>query len=164
MRLNSNERFIVIAVCVLVSILTSLDIAEDLKEGSPLSHTIVEASIVFILTSFGLYTWKNSLKKQIHLKRNLDLAMKESKEWQEETKSLREGLSRIIDEQFKSWGLTPAEFEVAWLLIKGLSQKKIAEIRSTSEKTIRQQATTIYKKANVSSRSELSAIFVEDLL
>jgi hypothetical protein len=36
--------------------------------------------------------------------------------------------------------------------------------RNTSEKTVRQQASAIYQKSNLSSRSELSAFFLEDLL
>jgi DNA-binding NarL/FixJ family response regulator len=42
--------------------------------------------------------------------------------------------------------------------------KEIAEIRNTQEKTVRQQATTIYKKSELSGRQELAAFFLEDIL
>lgn len=50
------------------------------------------------------------------------------------------------------------------LLLKGLSFKEIASVRDTMEKTVRQQASTIYEKANVSGRHVFSAWFMEDLL
>jgi DNA-binding NarL/FixJ family response regulator len=48
--------------------------------------------------------------------------------------------------------------------LKGLSLKEAADVRSTSEKTVRAQAQAIYEKSGLSSRSELSAFFLEDLL
>nr|HMN69592.1 helix-turn-helix transcriptional regulator [Bdellovibrionales bacterium] len=66
--------------------------------------------------------------------------------------------------QLTSWKLTISEKEVAFLLLKGLSLKEIAEIRKTSEKTARAQSTAIYEKSGLSGRSELAAFFLEDLL
>ncbi len=48
--------------------------------------------------------------------------------------------------------------------MKGLSMKEIAAIRNTSESTVRQQATSIYRKANVHGRQEFIAYFLEDQL
>jgi len=59
---------------------------------------------------------------------------------------------------------TPAEREIALFILKGLSAKEIADLRDTSERTIRQQAQAIYSKANLSGRAALSAFFLEDLL
>ena len=73
-------------------------------------------------------------------------------------------MGEAIDHQFTRWSLSPAEREVGLLLLKGLSHKEIAEIRSTSETTIRQQALAIYRKSGLHSRTELSAFFLEDLL
>ena len=66
--------------------------------------------------------------------------------------------------QFERWQLTAAEREVALLLLKGLSHKEIAVLRDTSERTIRQQAQSIYGKSNLSGRAALSAFFLEDML
>ena len=54
--------------------------------------------------------------------------------------------------------------EVALLLLKGLSTKEIASVRATSERTIREQARSIYTKAGLTGRAALSAFFLEDLL
>ena len=71
---------------------------------------------------------------------------------------------KYIREQFDSWGLTPSEKEVALILLKGLSLNDIAKLRDTKEKTVRQQASTIYHKCNVAGRNELSAWFFDDML
>jgi DNA-binding NarL/FixJ family response regulator len=75
-----------------------------------------------------------------------------------------DGLSKAIDQQLSKWKLSAAEKEVAFLLLKGLSLKEIAEVRNTSEKTARVQSIAVYSKSNLSGRSELSAFFLEDLL
>jgi len=74
------------------------------------------------------------------------------------------GLAAALDDQFERWNLSPAEKEVALLLLKGLSHKEIAEIRSVTEATARQQARAVYKKAGLSGRHDLAAFFLEDLM
>ncbi len=73
-------------------------------------------------------------------------------------------LGRHVEQYFHSWRFTAAEQEVAWLLLKGFSFAEIAGLRDVKEKTLRQQATSIYAKAEVSGRSELAATFLEDVL
>jgi DNA-binding CsgD family transcriptional regulator len=50
------------------------------------------------------------------------------------------------------------------LLLKGLSFNEISAIRETKEKTVRQQASEIYKKAGVVGRHAFAAWFFEDFL
>ena len=73
-------------------------------------------------------------------------------------------MSAAIRSQFDDWRFTQAEAEIGFLLLKGLSHKEIAEVRGTSERTAREQARSVYAKADLSGRSELSAFFLEDLL
>ena len=73
-------------------------------------------------------------------------------------------LAAAIDKQFGRWQLTAAEREIGLLLLKGLSHREVAELRQTSEATVRQQALALYRKAGLRSRSDLSAFFLEDLL
>jgi len=84
--------------------------------------------------------------------------------WSEIARKQMNGLSIYIDAQFEQWGLTPAETDVALLLLKGFSMREIADLRQISERTARQQATTVYAKADVNGRATLSAFFLEDLL
>ena len=74
------------------------------------------------------------------------------------------GLGDAIDRQCERWGLSAAEKEIALLLLKGLSLKEIAAVRQTSERTVRQQAQSIYRRSSLGGRAELAAFFLEDLL
>lgn len=70
----------------------------------------------------------------------------------------------VMQKQFDAWCLTASEQDVVIGLLKGLSFREIAELRETREKTVRQQASSVYRKAGVASRNELAAWFFEDLL
>lgn len=70
----------------------------------------------------------------------------------------------VLEDSFEEWGLTPAEKDVALFAIKGLSTREIAELRDTSEGTVKAQTNAIYKKAGVSGRSQLLSLFIDDLM
>jgi len=103
-------------------------------------------------------------QEQLSLVRDLEVARSEGEKWRMDMRELVRGLGSAIDAQFDRWQLTPAEREVAMLMLKGLSHKEIAAVRDASERTVRQQARAIYSKANLSGRAALSAFFLEDLL
>jgi len=90
-------------------------------------------------------------------------ASDESRAWRRQSRRFLDGLSRAVEAQFEAWALSPAEADVAGLLLKGASLREIAILRHTAEATIRQQAQNIYRKSGLSNRSELSAYFLEDL-
>lgn len=70
----------------------------------------------------------------------------------------------LLEERFASWGLTPAEREVAIFAIKGLSSQEIAQIRQTSEGTVKAQMAAIYRKAAGTGRPQLLSLFIEELM
>lgn len=74
-----------------------------------------------------------------------------------------EGERTAIARQMESWGLSSAELEIGWMILKGLQFKEIAGARGTSERTVRQQAQAIYAKSGIPNRAEFSAHFLEDL-
>jgi DNA-binding NarL/FixJ family response regulator len=83
---------------------------------------------------------------------------------EEKNKRISSALKTTISTQLIQWELTESEIQIAFLLVKGFSGKEIASIRLTSEKTIRDQSSHIYRKAGVKSRAEFAAFFLEDLL
>lgn len=95
---------------------------------------------------------------------DLALSRAEAARWKQDAADLIGGLGAAIDRQLEKWALSPAEKEVALLLLKGLSHKEVAEIRAVSETTVRQQARALYKKAGLGGRADLAAFFLEDLL
>ncbi|WP_323811294.1 helix-turn-helix transcriptional regulator [Yoonia sp. 67-2] len=69
-----------------------------------------------------------------------------------------------IDRQFEEWRLTPSERIVALLVIKGFSNVEIAKLRGTTESTIKSQVTSIFRKANLTSRLQLVVCVIEDVV
>lgn len=72
--------------------------------------------------------------------------------------------SLLMESHFADWRLTAAERDVALFLVKGLSTREIAEVRATSEGTVKAQTNAIYRKATVTGRSQLLSLFIEDLM
>lgn len=70
----------------------------------------------------------------------------------------------LLRERFEEWGLTPSEKDVALFAIKGMSTAEIAQLRSTSEGTVKAQTNAIYRKAGVTGRPQLLSLFIEDLM
>lgn len=70
----------------------------------------------------------------------------------------------LLAERFSEWGLTRAEKDVALFAIKGMSTAEIAQLRTTSEGTIKAQTNAIYRKAGVTGRAQLISLFIEDLV
>jgi DNA-binding NarL/FixJ family response regulator len=156
-----------IAFFVVIVLLIGSDLVFDYREGTPVSHLLVESLILAAATLGLAMGWRRFVAARAEsrlLRRDLERALAEARRWREESRALIEGLGEAIDRQFKRWELTPAEAEVGVLLLKGLSHREAAEVRSTSERTVRQQARSLYKKAGLAGRSELAAFFLEDLL
>jgi DNA-binding CsgD family transcriptional regulator len=143
------------------------DLSDDLAEGAGFWHIgpevlIVIGTVVIAVLALLQYTRVTEKAERFALKvRELEA---ENRDWQERTKMYSEGLAKEIDLQLTRWELSQAEKQIALLLLKGLSNKEIAEIRETTEHTIKQQSSAVYRKSGLSSRSELSAFFLEDLL
>lgn len=151
-----------------VAVMSSLDVFSDIKNKVAWAHVLVELSIVFcsLLSAILLMHWfyKVSQTTLNEVKTKLIETDKEARFWREENKHIVRGLSANIYEQFNIWHLTPTECEIGFLLLKGYSLQEIAEFKSKSERTVREQAGNIYHKANLTGRSELTAFFLEDLL
>lgn len=150
-----------------ISVLIGWDLVMDYESGTDWLHLAIE-SLILLAAAAGL-VWlclrflllRNAAQL---LKRDLMAARAEAQKWREESRDLLRGLGVAIERQFVRWKLTPAESEVGLLLLKGLSHKEAARTRGTSERTVRQQARSLYLKAGLAGRSELAAFFLEDLL
>lgn len=70
---------------------------------------------------------------------------------------------QLIEESFKRWSLSPAEYDVAMFLFKGLNATEIAQIRGTSEGTVKAQCSAVYRKAGVQNRAELLMAVMDSL-
>lgn len=73
-------------------------------------------------------------------------------------------LAKVMNDYFRTWGLTPTEEDVAAFTLKGMSIAEIAVLRGSREGTIKAHLNAIYRKADVSGRSQLVSLLVEDLM
>lgn len=130
-------------------------------------HVVFESLIVAggltAVTSFWLGWWRAEHASE-RLRRSLHQQRAERDAWKASAQQALAGFGSAIDEQFTRWHLTPAEREVALLLLKGRSHKAIAQATGRSSATVRQHATVVYQKAGLAGRAELAAYFLEDVV
>lgn len=157
-----------IALYAVIFALIALDIVSDYGEGIDWAHVAIELLVLLIavagLTMLGRAYYQDMQLTLRDLQSNLVSAQQEAQRWREESRELIQGLGVEIQKQFLRWGLTQAESEVGLLLLKGFSHQEIADIRASSERTVREQARSLYRKAGLAGRSSLAAFFLEDLL
>jgi DNA-binding CsgD family transcriptional regulator len=151
----------------------ALLLAEEFVQGDEpltLSALLLESLELALLVGCAVALALLILRMQAHeeesriLLEDVRIVRAESQRWRSQVEDHLRGLGAAIQEQFETWNLSKAEQEVSLLLLKGFSHKEIARLRRTSTTTIRQQAASIYQKANLSGRAALSAFFLEDLL
>jgi DNA-binding CsgD family transcriptional regulator len=162
-----SERRMITVILAGVAALNLADVTADWVSGGSTSHLSVEllAACAAILGLGWLWSRYFGLRRRIaDVHRSLQEARADARLWRERHRQVLHGLSQAIDLQLAAWKLTPAEREVAFLLLKGLSFKEVGAVRGASERTVRQQALSVYHKAGLEGRAELAAFFLEDLL
>ena len=157
-----------LGVFIILFLTSFVDILYDWDGmGGLNAHILVEMFMgLMSLIAFGVLLFTSWQQKQVLQKmgNNLTQAQEALDSAQHQSKKLMGEFSKIIQTQFGLWNFTQSEKEVALLLLKGLTLDEIASVRETKEKTVRQQASNLYKKAGISGRHELVAFFFEDLL
>jgi len=161
------ERTVVITFLTIAFFLF-IDIADDLAHGAHLTHVLLEGIGLSISTVMFIWLYRNETKEVSYqlqtASQNLSQVMADRDVWRTKALQFLDGLGRVIDEQFEKWHLSESEKDIGLLILKGLSHKEIADIRATSERTVRQQATSIYAKAGLENKNQLAAFFLEDLI
>ena len=150
-----------------IAILSFIDIYREFISNESTGHLIYEMIIAVTASALAFTLLKNlqETKSELRVTRiELEDKLKENEQWRSDYNRILKGVSSAIQDQFDGCNLTPAEKDVGLLLLKGLSYKEIAEVRQTSEKTVRQQASVIYQKSLLPGRAELSAYFLDDFL
>lgn len=155
-------------VFLLIALQFGVDLVWDKVQGDAGPwHLGIEALTGAISLVLGLRLLR-ALRHRSHtitdLKSALQASQEEADRWRGEAAHVLQGMGRALNLQFERWNLSHAERDVALFLLKGFSTRDIADLRATSERTVRQQAQDVYRKAGLSGRAELSAFFLEDLL
>jgi DNA-binding CsgD family transcriptional regulator len=145
----------------------TIDLVLDQPQRWLSFHVVFELLMIvgalLMATTLWLGWWRAE-QSATQLRKSLEGRSERRDAWRESSRTALEGLGRAIDRQFEAWGLTPAEGEVALLLLKGYSHKQVAQATGRGERTARQHASAVYQKADLSGRAELAAFFLEDLM
>lgn len=71
---------------------------------------------------------------------------------------------KYLKHQFDEWELSPTEKNITILVIKGFGNQEIAEIRGTTESTVKSQMSSIFRKTKTTSRNQLVTWMLEDVI
>ncbi len=121
---------------------------------------LVGAMVAVAWTTVGLHGLRADHEV---MRQDLARAVALGEAWRTGASAEIETFSSAIRKEFDAWSLSPAEADIAGLLMKGVSVRDIARLRGTSETTIRQQAQAVYRKSGLSGRAELAAYFLDSL-
>lgn len=168
-REDESGRMRTMLVIALSSIVVggTADLVLDAPESWLSFHVFFEALLIAGAVTMATVLWLGwwrSARAENELRRSLAARQSERDHWRASAERALAGFGQAIDEQFRSWGLTPAEREVALLVVKGLGHKEIAAQMGRSERTIRQHASAVYEKAGLAGRAELAAYFLRDVM
>lgn len=126
-------------------------------------ETLMIAGALLLSTTLWLGWWRAE-RSVVELQRSLEARREERDAWRESARHALAGLGEAVARQFDAWSLTPAEREVALLLLQGYSHKQVAQATGRNERTARQHASAVYHKAGLAGRAELAAFFFADLM
>jgi DNA-binding CsgD family transcriptional regulator len=166
---HEDERLRLILAVALVSIVVGggIDLWMDQPQEWLSFHVVFETTMIagaLVMATTLWLGWWRSVRSVEELRRSLRAREAERDAWRSSAEHALEGMGRAIDRQFDAWGLTPAERDVALLLLKGHSHKAIAKSTGRSPQTVRQHAAAVYRKGSLTGRAELSAFFLGDLV
>jgi len=120
-------------------------------------------AIILLMAGIAVLYWNYQRQRKKWLE-TFDEFTEETRLTQEKLDKSHGDMAAHINGEFQNWSLTETENEIGWMLLKGLSFKEIASARGRSERTVRQQAQSIYAKSKLQSRSDLAAHFLEDFV
>jgi DNA-binding CsgD family transcriptional regulator len=157
-------RILLAAVLLFAIIGGAVDLVLDAPDTRLSFHGIYE--IALIIASMGVFIllwrgWFEATHEVSAAKAELEAHRAERDAWRATAESALAGFGRAIEERFAAWGLTPAEKEIALLLLKGRSHKEIAYETGRSERTVRQHAVAVYQKSRLGGRAALAAFFLD---
>jgi len=159
---------VLLAIVLLAAIVGGgIDLFLDAPDSWRSAHVIYEVALIIAAVATSVLLWHGWWRSRRALTATRHMLVENAAErdaWRASAESALAGLGRAIEERFSAWGLTPAEREVALLLLKGQSHKQIAYETSRSERTVRQHAVAVYQKSGLNGRAELAAFFLEDLM
>jgi DNA-binding CsgD family transcriptional regulator len=144
----------------------AVDLVLDAPADWLSAHVVYEVILIIGALAASVWLWRGwhrAAESAATLRRSLAERQSERDAWRARAHQALDGLGHAVEDQFVAWGLTPTERQVALLLLQGHGHKRIAASTGRSERTVRQHAVSIYRKAGLGGRAELAAFFLADL-
>lgn len=138
------------------------DILADIAEHIATHEQYSAAQLVHL--GFEIVAFLSLLYALKMMKANQDLLMVRAESAETRVEVYRGGSDVLLTKRLDEVQLSQAEKEIALFILKGLSPAEIAELRGTAVGTVKTQTTSIYRKMQVKSRSELLSQLVEEIL
>ena len=164
---NTPTRLLFVLLTGLVLVISTVEIVSEFRNGERIVDMLDDLALFLIalMVAVGLLLEVVRNRKAVEeLQRQLTDARGKLQSVDHRSRNIGLQYREVMQTQFYAWQLTDSEQEIVISLLKGLSFREVASLRNTREKTVRQQATGIYRKAGLSGRHELAAWFFEDLL
>lgn len=155
----TGRRPTVLAGIILMQALCALffigDVIADVRDGEHLDdlHLGLEMFAALALIA-GVLFLMLELRRLLVRMGDMDAGLKVA----------RGQMAEVMNRFFGEWNLTEAERDVALMILKGLDNEAIAQVRSTAPGTVRAQTTSIYAKSNTQGRPQFVSLFVEELM
>jgi DNA-binding NarL/FixJ family response regulator len=130
------------------------------------AHVGVEVLVVLLCLLLAGLLWRRwRLASRALARTRSALASREAERdaWAAAAAEAVRGFGDAIEQQFADWGLTPAERQVAMLMLEGLGHRQIAKETGRSERTVRQHAVAVYDKSGLDGRAALAGFFLRGL-
>ena len=163
---NRGLRIMLAGILLAAIVGGAVDLALDAPDSWWSVHVAYEV-ILIAASMMGFYflwrAWFRTRNVLTETRHELAEQKAERDAWRVSAESALAGLGQAISERLRAWQLTPAESEVALLLLKGRSHKEIAYLTNRSERTVRQHAVAVYQKSRLKGRAELAAFFLDDV-
>ncbi len=154
-------------ILLVVAIGGAVDLAFDRPSTWVSLHVLVELTLMTLSLAFSVTLWRawhRTTRQLRRTERSLAASTADRDAWRKSAESALAGFSSAVERQFVKWNLTPAEREVALLLLKGYGHKQVAAKTGRSERTVRQHAVSVYEKSGLGGRAELAAFFLEGVM
>ncbi len=150
-----------------LAVLAGIDVFHDVSTGVNPSLAALELVAMTALIGGACFYWLQSRRARrdaSKLVKRFDLAKADAERWRREAANVLPALGAAVQRQLERWGLSDDERRTALLLLSGLSLPEIASRIGTTTRSARQVVLSVYTKAGVGGRAELSAFFLQDLL
>lgn len=162
---NFKTKILIISTTVTLAYVAFavFDLIHDSRFGVDRLNLFFESGVAILII---LGVWKTALffiQNESESSDKLTELKLQNEAWKRRAAESLAAFDVQLEEQLLQWQLSPAEKQVARMLLKGYSNRDIAKQRKTSEHTTKQQISSIFRKSGLKTRMEISTFFLGDL-